>query len=79
MTGETTEKIRKFSTDVRKFNSLEALMTYYNVTNLMRISEEQALNFLAKLENGEIRIPLKVKLYGKITEREFYSILQGGL
>ena len=57
MTGETTEKIRKFSTDVRKFNSLEALMTYYNVTNLMRISEEQALNFLAKLENGEVRIP----------------------
>ncbi len=57
MTGETTEKIRKFSTDVRKSNSLEALMTYYNVTNLMRISEEQALNFLAKLENGEIRIP----------------------
>lgn len=56
MTGETTEKIRKFSTDVRKSNSLEALMTYYNVTNLMRISEEQALNFLAKLENGEIRI-----------------------
>ena len=57
MTGETTEKILKFSTDVRKSNSLEALMTYYNVTNLMRISEEQALNFLAKLENGEIRIP----------------------
>ena len=57
MTGETTEKSRKFSTDVRKSNSLEALMTYYNVTNLMRISEEQALNFLAKLENGEIRIP----------------------
>ena len=57
MTGETTEKIRKFSTDVRKSNSLEALMTYYNVTNLMRISEEQALNFLAKLENGEMRIP----------------------
>ena len=56
MTGETTEKIRKFSTDLRKSNSLEALMNYYNVTNLMRISEEQALNFLAKLENGEIRI-----------------------
>ena len=57
MTEMTTREIKKFATDMQKANSLEALMDYYGVTNLMCISEEQALNFLAKLENGEIRIP----------------------
>lgn len=57
MTSETTAKIRRFSTDGRESNALEALMDWYGVTNLMHISEEIALNFLAKLENGEVRIP----------------------
>lgn len=57
MTSETTAKIRRFSTDERESNALEALMDWYGVTNLMHISEEMALNFLAKLENGEVRIP----------------------
>lgn len=56
MTSETTQKIKKFSTDENMSNSLLALMDFYNKDCLMKISEEQALAFLDKLEKGEIRI-----------------------
>lgn len=56
MTSMTTRKINKFSTDENHGNALEALMEYYGVTALNRISEEQALAFLHKLENGEVVI-----------------------
>lgn len=56
MTSETTQKIKKFSTDENMSNSLLALMDFYNKDCLMKISEEQALAFLDKLECGEITI-----------------------
>lgn len=56
MTSMTTREINKFSTDENHGNALEALMNYYGVTALNRISEEQALAFLEKLKNGEITI-----------------------
>lgn len=56
MTSYTTNEIKKFSTDTQRSNALEALMDYYGVTALNRISEEQALAFLEKLKNGEITI-----------------------
>lgn len=56
MTTETTQKIRKFSTDEMTANALLALMDYYKKDCLMKISEEQALAFLDKLERGEIKI-----------------------
>lgn len=56
MTSYTTSEIKKFSTDTQKSNALLALMDYYGVTALNRISEEQALAFLEKLKNGEITI-----------------------
>jgi hypothetical protein len=52
----TTRAINKFSTDENHGNALEALMNYYGVTALNRISEEQALAFLSKLESGEINV-----------------------
>lgn len=57
MTHDTTMVIRRFSTDKNNGNALEALMDYWHKDNLMQISEEMALKFLAKLESGEIRIP----------------------
>ena len=56
MTHDTTMKIKLFSTDEKKGNSLEALMDYYGKTSLMYISEEMALVFLKKLENNEIQL-----------------------
>lgn len=57
MDTETTIEIRRFATDKEQTNSFLALMSYYGVTNLMSISEEQGKEFLAKLQSGEIRIP----------------------
>lgn len=54
MTSYTTREIKKWSTDPNKSNALLALMDYYGKDNLMKISEEMALKFLEKLENGEI-------------------------
>ena len=56
MTSYTTNEIKKYSTDAQKSNALLALMDYYGKDCLMKISEEQALAFLGKLQNGEITI-----------------------
>lgn len=56
MTSYTTNEIKKFSTDREQSNALLALMDYYGKDCLMKISEEQALEFLGKLKNGEITI-----------------------
>ena len=56
MTSYTTNEIKKFSTDGEQSNALLALMDYYGKDCLMKISEEQALEFLGKLKNGEITI-----------------------
>lgn len=56
MTSYTTQEIKKYSTDGEAANSLLALMDYYHVDCLQKISEEQALAFLEKLKSGEIKI-----------------------
>ena len=56
MTSYTTSEIKKYSTDTQKSNALLRLMDYYGKDCLMKISEEQALAFLEKLQNGEITI-----------------------
>lgn len=56
MTSYTTNEIKKFSTDGEQSNALLVLMDYYHKDCLMKISEEQALAFLEKLQNGEITI-----------------------
>ena len=56
MTSETTRKIKAYSTDKHKQETLLALMDYYGKNSLEKISKEQALVFLRKLENGEIKI-----------------------
>jgi hypothetical protein len=56
MTYDTTMQIAKYSTDEKHSNALEALMDYWHVTNLANISEEMGLEFLGKLQRGEIRI-----------------------
>ena len=56
MTSYTTNEIKKYSTDREQSNALLALMDYYHKDCLMKISEEQALAFLEKLQNGEITI-----------------------
>ena len=56
MTSYTTNEIKKYSTDREQSNALLALMDYYHKDCLMKISEEQALVFLEKLQNGEITI-----------------------
>lgn len=56
MTHNTTMAIKSFSTDQNEGNALEALMEYWGKSNLMHISEEMGLEFLAKLESGEICI-----------------------
>lgn len=56
MTHKTTLAIRRYSRDEKCADSLLALMDYYHASNLMCISEDQALNFLAKLESGEIKL-----------------------
>ena len=58
MTNTTLEKIKAYGKDKRKDkqDALEALLNYFGKTSLMKISEEQALGFLQKLESGEITI-----------------------
>jgi hypothetical protein len=56
MTSYTTSEIKKYSTDTQKSNALLKLMDYYGKDCLMKISEEQALEFLRKLKTGEIII-----------------------
>ena len=56
MTSYTIKEIKKFSTDREQSNALLALIDYYHKDCLMKISEEQALEFLGKLKTGEITI-----------------------
>lgn len=56
MTTETTNAIKSFSKDIERADSLLALMDYYGVNSLMKISEQQALYFLGKLQRGEVLI-----------------------
>jgi hypothetical protein len=53
-------RIKAFSTDKKMSNSLLCIMDWYGVDSLERIPETAALDFLAKLESGEIRIPREV-------------------
>ena len=52
MTHKTTMEIKSYSTDPEQADSLLALMDYYGKSNLMQISEEQALQFLEILKQG---------------------------
>lgn len=56
MCSETTKKIKAFSTDAKQANALLALLDYYNRPALINISEQEGLEFLAKLESGEINV-----------------------
>lgn len=56
MTSTTLEKIKEYGHGEYKQDALDALLDYYNKTALINISEEQALAFLQKLENGETKI-----------------------
>lgn len=56
MSELTTQKIKAFSQDDMQTDAFDALLDYYGKTNLLSISEEMGLAFLAKLESGEIRL-----------------------
>lgn len=57
MSEATTRKISEYSkTDAHE--SLLALMKWYGVDNLMRISEQAALMFLYMLENDVLEITM---------------------
>ena len=56
MTHDTTMKIKSYSRDDMQTDAFNALLDYYDKTNLLNISEEMGLAFLAKLESGEIRL-----------------------
>ena len=56
MESKTLHRIKAFSTDKRKGNSLIALMDYCGVWNTKDVTEEQAREFLAKLESGEVTV-----------------------
>lgn len=56
MTTGTTNAIKSFSKDIERADSLLALMDYYGVDSLMKISEQQGLYFLGKLKRGEVII-----------------------
>ena len=56
MSSKTTAEIKALSTDAEQTEGLLAVMNYYGVNNLMRISEPMALLFLEKVRSGEINI-----------------------
>lgn len=56
MERKTYRKIKSYSTDTRKANSLLMLMDYYGVNRLGDITEEQAQEFLAKLRSHEMEV-----------------------
>lgn len=56
MTHDTTMLIKSYSRDEARTDAFNALLDYYGKTNLLNISEEMGLEFLAKLESGEVRI-----------------------
>lgn len=56
VTAGTTHQIKKYSTDIGRANSLNALMDWYGVNSLANIPEEAGIQFLKMLENGEIKM-----------------------
>ena len=56
MSEATTRKIKSYSRDEVQTDAFNALLDYYGKSNLLNISEEMGLEFLAKLESGEVRI-----------------------
>ena len=56
MSSKTTAEIKALSTDAEQTEGLLAVMNFFGVTNLMMISEPMALDFLAKVRSGEIKI-----------------------
>ena len=70
MSELTTQKIKAFSQDNMQTDAFDALLDYYGKTNLLSISEEMGLAFLAKLESGEIRLYPSREELRKILEEE---------
>ena len=56
MSEATTRKIKSYSRDEMQTDAFNALLDYYGKSNLLNISEDMGLEFLAKLESGEVRI-----------------------
>jgi hypothetical protein len=56
MSEATTRKIKSYSRDEMQTDAFNALLDYYGKSNPLNISEEMGLEFLAKLESGEVRI-----------------------
>lgn len=61
MTATTTARIKSYATDKQKSESLLALMKYWQKDSPDKISEEMALEFLCKLESGELQCKNIVK------------------
>ena len=57
MTNKTTGEIAALSRTA-EHETLQGLMNYYGKTNLMEISEQQALAFLEMLQNGKIKVDI---------------------
>ena len=56
MSDTLIHKIASYSTDVKISNALLALLDYCDKDNLRSVSDNEALEFLARLESGEIEI-----------------------
>ena len=70
MSETTTRRIKAFSRDEMQTDAFDALLDYFGKTNLLSISEEMGLAFLAKLESGEIRLYPSRDELRKILEEE---------
>ena len=49
-------RIKAFAKDKERLETIQALLSWYGVNSLDRIPESAALEFLSKLESGEIRM-----------------------
>lgn len=56
MSDALINKIASYSTDKRVSNALLALLDYCGKDNLRSVTDNEALEFLARLESGEIEI-----------------------
>lgn len=56
MTTTTLQKIKAYGKTADKQDALDALLDYYGKDSLEKISEEMALTFLERLENGIIKL-----------------------
>ena len=56
MTTTTAMRIKAFAKDKERLETIQALLSWYGVNSLDRIPESAALEFLSKLESGEIRM-----------------------